>query len=169
MDRQVDEVTATCRRYLAIDIGQTDGVGAGRIWRSLADFAWDPDSSPLLNLKISALPSEVENVHNLVEGPGAPALEVAVISQTGFGSAEVSWFGNEADEDLDKLAEIVRRVREGVSSFQGAVVVQKCPTALKDRIDVWGAEPSGIGVMRRLKAQYDPNNIMNPGRFVGRL
>ena len=169
LDRQVDEVTATCRRFMAIDIDQTDGVGAGRIWRSLADFGWDPDSTPLLNLKISALPNDVQNIHDLVEGLGAPALEVAVISQTGFGSAEVSWFGNETDEDLDELAEIVRRVRERVRSFQGTVVVQKCPTALKDRVDVWGAEPSGIGVMRRLKAQYDPNNIMNPGRFVGRL
>jgi glycolate oxidase FAD binding subunit len=34
---------------------------------------------------------------------------------------------------------------------------------------VWGAQPDGIERMRALKAQFDPNNILNPGRFVGGL
>ena len=169
LDRQVDEVTAILRRFLAIDIDQTGGAGVGRIWRSLADFGWDPTPAPALNLKVSALPNQVETIHTLAEGLGRDELELAVISQPGFGSVELTWSGDQASEDSADLDGIVKKVREGVGTFGGTVVIQNCPTALKDSVDVWGDEPSGIGVMRRLKEQYDPNCIMNPGRFVGRL
>jgi glycolate oxidase FAD binding subunit len=36
-------------------------------------------------------------------------------------------------------------------------------------LDVWGGQPDGIDRMRALKAQFDPKNILNPGRFVGGL
>lgn len=169
LDRQVDEVTAICKRSEVIGIDQADGPGAGRIWRSLADFGWHPDSAPVLNLKIVALPDQVEQIHNLIESSGTEHPEVAIISQPGFGTTEASWFDRETTASIDELVQIVHQVREGVERMGGDVVVQNCPTALKSRVDVWGGEPSGFSVMRRLKAQYDPNNTMNPGRFVGRL
>jgi glycolate oxidase FAD binding subunit len=169
LDRQVEEVTAICNRFLAIDMDQTDGPGAGRIWRLLADFGWPLVSIPALNLRISVLPGQVEQVHSLFEGLPTRRSEVAVLSQPGFGTVEAIWLDPEISADMDELAEIVKHVRERVDLLSGTVVVQQCPTALKDRVNVWGAEPSGIGIMRRLKEQYDPNNILNPGRFVGRL
>ena len=167
LDRQIDEVKAICDRYLAIDTAQVDGTGGSRMWRSLADFGWDPGSEPVLNLKVNANPSQVERIHSLVEGVPSSDLEAAVIAQPGFGTVEVSWFGDEPAPDLNELAEFVQQVRMECADLNAAVVVQKCPTDLKDLVDVWGDEPSGIGVMRRLKTQYDPNDTMNPGRFVG--
>ena len=169
LDRQVDEVKATCARFLALDIDQADGAGANRMWRSLADFGWDPGSDAALNLKVTVLPSQVEGIHNLIEGLRSPTLESAITSQPGFGTVEAIWFGDDSDTDLNELAEIVRQIREEAANLGSPAVVQKCSTDLKDRVDVWGGEPSGIGVMRGLKAQYDPNNTMNPGRFVGNL
>ena len=169
LDRQVDEVTATVRRFDAIHIDQTDGPGVNRIWRLLADFGWSPDRVPVLNLKVNALPSQVEQIHKLIAPMGNRRFDVATISQPGFGALEANWFDRETGEDQDELVQIVHKVREGAARVGGSVVVQKCPTALKSRVDVWGGEPSGINVMRRLKAQYDPNNIMNPGRFVGHI
>ena len=169
LDRQVNEVKDASARFLAIDIDQTDGSGASRIWRSLADFGWDPASNSILNLKVTALPNQVQQIHNLIEGQRVSTSGVSIVSQPGIGTAEASWSGDEAAADLNELAEIIQGVRTDVASLGGSVVVQKCPTDLKDRVDVWGGEPSGIGVMRSLKAQYDPNNTMNPGRFVGSL
>ena len=122
-----------------------------------------------MNLKVFALPNQIEQIHNLIEGHRMSTSEAAITSQPGFGTAEVSWFGDKSAVDVNELSEIVRKVRSEVSNLSGTVVVQKCPTDLKDLVDVWGGEPSGIGVMRRLKAKYDPNNTMNPGRFVGNI
>ena len=34
-------------------------------------------------------------------------------------------------------------------------------------LDPWGQVPNAIEKMRALKARFDPNNILNPGRFAG--
>jgi FAD/FMN-containing dehydrogenase len=36
-------------------------------------------------------------------------------------------------------------------------------------LQVWGADPPAIDRMRALKARFDPNRTLNPGRFVGRI
>jgi glycolate dehydrogenase FAD-binding subunit len=39
---------------------------------------------------------------------------------------------------------------------------------LASKVDVWGSLPTQtLEVMRRLKVRFDPNYILNPGRFVG--
>ena len=169
LDRQVDEVSAICARYLAIDTDKAEGSGGSRLWRLLADFGWDPGSTPVLNLRVNALPNQVESIHNLLEGLRISNSEAAITSQPGFGTVEANWFVGDTSPDLGELAEIVQQVRTECAELNATAVVQKCPTDLKDLVDVWGGHPSGIGVMRRLKAQYDPNNTMNPGRFVGGL
>lgn len=42
-------------------------------------------------------------------------------------------------------------------------------SAMRANLRVWGAQPGGFEKMRALKAQFDPNRILNPGRFVGGL
>jgi len=51
---------------------------------------------------------------------------------------------------------------------QGSLVVIDAPPALASKVDVWGSlAPQTLEVMRRLKVRFDPNYILNPGRFVG--
>jgi glycolate oxidase FAD binding subunit len=71
----------------------------------------------------------------------------------------VVWLGT---SELPALAEL----RTAVADYDGSVVVVKAPPAAKQRIDVWGPA-RGIDVMRRIKAQFDPEGRMSPGRFVG--
>jgi glycolate oxidase FAD binding subunit len=40
---------------------------------------------------------------------------------------------------------------------------------LGSNLDVWGDIRSSVGVMKALKARFDPAGILNPGRFVGGL
>ena len=49
----------------------------------------------------------------------------------------------------------------------GAVVVAAAPPAVRALVDPWGPAPAGIEVMRRLKAELDPEGRLAPGRFVG--
>jgi glycolate oxidase FAD binding subunit len=49
------------------------------------------------------------------------------------------------------------------------VAVLAAPPPWKRQIDVWGAEPATIDVMRSLKEQFDPASVLNPGRFAGRI
>jgi glycolate oxidase FAD binding subunit len=38
---------------------------------------------------------------------------------------------------------------------------------LKPGIDVWGPAPPTLSLMREIKRQFDPEGLLNPGRFVG--
>ena len=67
----------------------------------------------------------------------------------------------------DEVRLLISQFQRAVAGIGGSAVVQLCPPEIKRDIDVWGGEPPGIETMRRLKKQYDPNNTMNPGRFVG--
>lgn len=47
------------------------------------------------------------------------------------------------------------------------VVLPWCPPVLKREIDVWGTPPADFAVMKKLKAVFDPGEILSPGRFMG--
>lgn len=80
----------------------------------------------------------------------------------GLGSALVRFSAPAAP---GSLAPLQSRLLELADS----VVILTAPPALKKDLDVWGRSPATIDVMRALKAEFDPNHVLNPGRFIGRL
>jgi glycolate oxidase FAD binding subunit len=61
------------------------------------------------------------------------------------------------------------RMRERVDPFGGSVVVLRAPDQLRGRVDVWGPGRGTLPLMREIKRRFDPNRILNPGRFVGNI
>ncbi|MBV9402547.1 MAG: hypothetical protein JO018_02340, partial [Candidatus Eremiobacteraeota bacterium] len=37
---------------------------------------------------------------------------------------------------------------------------------VRDALNVWGHEPPTVERMRSLKAAFDPDGLLNPGRFI---
>jgi glycolate oxidase FAD binding subunit len=70
-----------------------------------------------------------------------------------------------APTTLDALASAIPHLREAAKRRRGTLVVTEAPPALASRVDVWGPV-SAPDVMRRLKQQFDPHGILNPGRFA---
>jgi glycolate oxidase FAD binding subunit len=65
---------------------------------------------------------------------------------------------------------ILGPLRDRLEGEGGSVIVEQCPLALKERIDVWGpVDPQALALMRRIKTEFDPTGVLNPGRFVSRL
>ena len=68
------------------------------------------------------------------------------------------------------LGGAVSGLRAALAPEGGSLVVERAPRAIKDTVDVWGpVAPEPLAIMRRLKAEFDPAGILNPGRFVGGL
>jgi glycolate dehydrogenase FAD-binding subunit len=66
------------------------------------------------------------------------------------------------------LAGAVAGLRDSLGPEGGSLVVERAPRAVKDGLDVWGpVAPDALAIMRRLKSEFDPAGILNPGRFVG--
>lgn len=75
----------------------------------------------------------------------------------------------DASEDgaLAGMAAALEALREEAGAFGGSLVLQEAPPALKQRMDAWGNPGSGFTVMRRIKAEFDPQGLCSPGRFLG--
>jgi len=52
-------------------------------------------------------------------------------------------------------------------AHRGHAIVLSAPTNLKRGIDVWGPAPPTLSLMREIKRQFDPEGLLNQGRFVG--
>jgi glycolate oxidase FAD binding subunit len=68
-----------------------------------------------------------------------------------------------------RAAAMAERVRDVAERNDGTMIVDAAPVALKRAIDVFGPLRSDFAIMKRLKEQFDPQGVLSPGRFAGRL
>lgn len=106
----------------------------------------------------------VTGVAAAVEGVGGAAR--GITGSAALGLLRVSL----PSAPVTMVAAVVARLREIVAEADGSVVVERGSRALRDEVDPWGPVPDGaMDLMRRLKAEFDPRGVLNPGRFVGGL
>lgn len=67
----------------------------------------------------------------------------------------------------DSIVKIIDELRDGLAAVGGSAVVLKSPPAVKNKLDIWGPAGDSLALMKRIKAQFDRNNILAPGRFIG--
>ncbi|HEY3676758.1 MAG TPA: FAD-binding oxidoreductase [Candidatus Tumulicola sp.] len=69
--------------------------------------------------------------------------------------------------DAQRLAASMHAFDAALHERIPQAVVIACEHPERESLQVWGREPVAIDQMRALKRRFDPNNILNPGRFVG--
>jgi glycolate oxidase FAD binding subunit len=119
----------------------------------------DGDVVLRLSTEIAGLPRLVDALDAAADGLSRrPALR----GSAGVGLLHAALPGENADE----VARTVTALRRQASAWGGDVVVLDGPPAVKKAVDVWGPV-RGLDLMRRVKDQFDPDNRLSPGRFVG--
>ena len=58
------------------------------------------------------------------------------------------------------------RIRQRAENLGGNLVVEKAPLEIKTEIDCWGSAGSAAELMKRVKYQLDPENVLSPGRML---
>jgi glycolate oxidase FAD binding subunit len=94
--------------------------------------------------KISVLPSQIAETLEGLDG-------YAVVEATGVGWVQ--------SRELAAL----RELREKIERMGGSLVLM----GPYQGMDAWGATGDALPLMRAIKRQFDPRNILNPGCFVG--
>ena len=168
LDRQGRECETICKQHGSSTVEALAEEDAGRVWRRLADFGWDGDTTPVIGARILVPPSAVKEVVGFVEKADHTArLEPAIVSHPAHGTVLVGWFAGGESPTADGATGMLRLTREAVHRSGGKMVIERCPPEVKSGFDVWDDVGESISIMRRLKEQYDPKRIVNPGRFVG--
>lgn len=63
-------------------------------------------------------------------------------------------------------AEDVRAIRALADAAGGSLVLLAGPDEFRHDVGSWGTPPATLHLMRRLRYAFDPNQVINPGRFV---
>ena len=59
----------------------------------------------------------------------------------------------------------LERLREKAENLGGSLVLESAPIEIKREFDAWGDFGSAAELMKRVKQQLDPQNLLSPGRF----
>lgn len=128
------------------------------LWERLQTRMTAPPQSDQIACKIGIQPSSAIALLHELNQLSLPAWSAQIHSASGLG--RLIFASNLSPNHLLKLREICQ-------TNGGFLSVLQAPTALKQQIEVWGYAGNALDVMRSLKHQFDPDNLLNPGRFVG--
>jgi glycolate oxidase FAD binding subunit len=151
--------TAAVERYEHELAGLGDGVALEgerqtTLWRHIQELtpqhlAHFADGAVV---RASCTLKEVEPVMASFDGPA--------VSRAGSGVC-YGYFEN-SDAAAEWLAAALKRGWRAVMEF--------APDARRPSLDLWpGAPPAELEIMRRVKALFDPSNLLNRGRLYGRI
>jgi glycolate oxidase FAD binding subunit len=144
-------------------LGVTDarslhGQQAVELWDELREFPVAGDA-PLV-IKASLPSSQTTAFVRLVQEID-PAASIAAHAGNGIVVVRFSRF-----EAGDVSRALVGRLQPAAQLVGGAVVVLSTTLSGLTRQTVWGGTSQATEWMGRVKRQFDPKNLLNPGRFV---
>jgi glycolate oxidase FAD binding subunit len=168
LERSLKEIGELSRRTAASAFAEVDESAQGQLWQAIAALA-QPSSDASLVCKAAVLPSQVPTLSEQLETTGRElGLEPLLLSHLTAGIVYSAW-PLPQDEAAQPALNLATALRQAVAGLGGSLVVEACPLALKERIDVWGEPAADFPLMRRIKEQFDPQGMLSPGRFLGRL
>lgn len=117
------------------------------LWKRLQEQIYFSNTDAPIVCKIGILPSAAMKILNSVG-------RVLIHNSSGLGVAR---FEHEGE---------ILKMRNLCQSNSGFLSVLMAPASVKSKIDVWGYNGNALELMQGIKNQFDPKNILNPGRFI---
>lgn len=140
------------------------------IWDIREGISMDSDMPNLVNLDISARPSELGLLADRAQADleaALPGIRVFTFGHLGDGNLHICAApadGTEAGADfLDRVDAIVYPLVAGAG---GSISAEHGIGTLKRDWLHLMRSPAELALMRRIKAAFDPNGIMNPGKLL---
>ncbi len=152
IDYQIDRVGCLCKGRLETQEGE---------WLSSVPA---PASADLVVVAVTQPALCVELARTMLAAID-PSSNGSVGAHAGLGVVQLGCHPEGADHALALLGDI----QSATSPYRPRLIVNRCPLTVKTAIDVWGEPPGGFSLMRAAKMKFDPDAVLSPGRFVGRL
>lgn len=126
------------------------------LWEQLEKSIWGSKKESAIACKIGVLPT-------------AAVATLTQLDNTKMGIGLIhagSGLGLWRFESPEVKKQTILEMRNFCQSHQGYLTVLEAPLAFKENFDVWGYSGNALDLMRRIKQQFDPDNMFSPHRFV---
>ena len=132
----------------------------GQLWQELAGLSNINLSSEAITCKIGLLASAAIILLDKLD-------RLSKLDGKAWGTIRAnSGLGQLVFEGEDSL-EVVEEMRSLCKENHGFLTILTAPTQIKQQLEPWGYTGNALEIMRRIKQQFDPENLLSPGRFVG--
>jgi glycolate oxidase FAD binding subunit len=154
------------RAWLAERVGAepAEGVALDRARERLGAESPAPAARAAeIRIRVATVPTAVAPAAAALRAAGA-----AVVAQPARGlvHARAALAPDAGPEDA---APLLAAARAAAERGRGSWRIEAAPLAVKRGLDVFGDPGPRTELLRRLKAEYDPHAVLNPGRFAGGL
>jgi glycolate oxidase FAD binding subunit len=137
-------------------------------WDRLASAARGAFDAPAALMTLSVLPGAVAD---MMERGAAAArqrgLASAWCAHAGVGFVTAALRAEGERQDPAPVTAVLEDWRAAARAGGGHASVTWAPLPVKSALSVWDDAGAAGRLMQRIKAELDPNNVLNPGRFVG--
>jgi glycolate oxidase FAD binding subunit len=170
VERQVRDFTACFTEAGALRTAAAQGEASVAAWQAVRDvfdrLGRPPGEQLVCKIavpigKTAAFLASAEALARRLSLPGA------AVAHTGSGVIRAAYALGSGAPRPEVVRDGLDTLRRDAEAAEGSLVVEAAPLAIKRHLDAWGKPGEAYAVMRRLKAQFDPQGLMNPGRFLG--
>ncbi len=139
--------------------GAPSGAGVIETWQALLDLelATPPEQ---LRLRLGVRPAALAEAQRGLSRRFPEAQRWIAAADSGLLFVDAPY------GDFAEAAQRIEAARRALEPLGAALTIEQAPPELKRLIDVWGPAGSGARLMQRIKAEFDPQRTLNPGRFV---
>ncbi|NIV41367.1 MAG: FAD-binding protein [Candidatus Dadabacteria bacterium] len=133
-------------------------------WDKATNFYWQGNTVDNMSLRIRVQLKHIPEIINIVEDINIRTKSgLKMSSGAGLGIININLTN---EPGILKNAYVL--ISKKLMTLEGHITILRAPEEMKRDIDIWGkSDGTTLNIMREIKHQFDPANILNPGRFAG--
>lgn len=154
INQQIAQVQAIAQQ-LNLTTSNYQDQAERELWQRCAVITNMPETETGITCKIGIPPNAAVNflqLKQIIEQD----ITVRIHASKGIGQLQL--------ESTDH--QLISEMRSYCQQNQGFLTILDAPKSIKQQIDIWGYTGNAIKTMEAIKNQFDPQNILNPGRFL---
>lgn len=155
IEQQISQVKAIAQQLDLVTSVYQDELEE-KLWQDCGEMIGIPQSAAAVTCKIGIAPAEAVGLLQI--GDCHSNILARIHASSGLGQLQLNT--NYANYEL------LEQLRSHCQQNHGFLSILDAPPAVKQQIDVWGYSGNAIKNMKAIKHQFDPQNILNPGRFI---
>ncbi len=164
VDTQTDQLENLLGQYKIETRQIISGKEETTFWDRITNFYWNKNSKDNISLRIRVPISDVIEIVNIIEDIDQRTKSKLKLSASiGLGIINLN-----LENEVSILKNSYILISKKLITLGGNITILSAPTQFKEDLDIWGkVDNATLNLMRNIKHQFDPDNILNPGRFVG--
>lgn len=152
--QQIEQVKAIARQLNLRSNDYQDRAEVD-VWKKCAAVTSIPDTDVATTCKIGIAPNTAINFLQLEQIINQD-IACRIHASSGIGNIQLK------NSDSKTILEM----RAYCQQNHGFLTIFESPKSLKQQIDIWGYTGNALKTMEAIKNQFDPQNILNPNRFL---